>query len=346
MRGVAPGSGVYAGPDGIAMLFSALGASTGDRRWFDACADALNNAAPVNDSPWFDTGWSGRIYARAVCGHLLGDPALLHQASTILATDMPRRPKERDRLDVLGGWSGVLLVLLAAGDMGLDADEQARELADWIKAEVNRRFDDPVQKRSLHRMGFAHGTTGVSYALARTATRLGDTSAAGLARRLADFEEARISKRNGIPGSLLGLGADKTPQLSWCWGVGGYAMARSHSAWESAVGTSSHIDNAAEILATADRDRSHICCGEAGQLMALAELRRKSSDPRLLDAAEAVAAGLCQDVVDDGPWHFYQETTVVTPGLFWGLAGVGYSLLHFANPELLPNFLLLDPASC
>ncbi len=100
----------------------------------------------------------------------------------------------------------MLVALLAAGAMGVETDESAHELTTWVLAEVDRRLKDPVQQQSVRRMGFAHGATGLAYALARAAVQLEREDAAQVARQLGEAEEARIAARDGMPGSLQGLG--------------------------------------------------------------------------------------------------------------------------------------------
>jgi len=344
MRATAQQTNLYAGSDGIALFFAALARVTGDQQWAEQARRALHSTpSPNDDKAWVESGWAGRLYTRSVAAALLDDSSLMRDAQALATQGWSRSPTDDDKLDVLGGWCGVLLALLASQSAGIDCGAMATELTSWLAGQVERRLDSPVHERAMIRMGFAHGTTGMSYSLALAACELGHQPARVASLRLAKIEEQRITKRHGIPGSLQGLGAKKVPTRTWCWGVSGYAMARVQPAWQSIHGQVSHVGRAAEILVSPTRGRSHACCGEAGQLMALTELALANGQVEAAPAADALAGALTAEARNDGPWQFYNETSLTPPGLFWGLAGVGYALLHYARPAAVPNFLLFEP---
>jgi class II lanthipeptide synthase len=344
MRGTAHQTNLYAGSDGIALFFAALAHVTGEEQWSEHARRTFGSIpSPLDDTAWVERGWAGRVYSRSVGAVLLEDDSLAGDAQTEASRGWPRPPGANDKLDVLGGWSGVLLALLASRSAGIDCGAIPEELTAWLAQEVGRRLESPVHQRATIRMGFAHGTTGVSFSLALAARELGDESARVVSVRLAEIEEQRIAKRGGVPGALSGLDATKEPTRSWCWGTGGYAMARAQPAWRSVHGERSHLDGAIEILLSPTRERSHACCGEAGQLMALTEIAFRGRIPVGVTGADSLAAALISDARGGGSWQFYNETSLTTPGLFWGIAGVGFALLHYARPSVVPNFLLFAP---
>ena len=71
---------------------------------------------------------------------------------------------------------------------------------------------------------------------------------------------------------------------------------------------------------------------------------RHDTAPDSRDAADRLADLLADQAMADGPWSFYSETSITTPGLFWGLAGVGYALLHHLDPAgtRLPSILTAE----
>lgn len=344
LRGSAFQTNLYVGSDGIALFFAALAGVTHDERWAEQATRALAALpSPHHPEAWVENGWAGRIYARSVASRLLADSSLAAHARAIAAEGLPRPVEDDDKLDVLGGWSGVLLALLAAADNGVNAAALSDRIATWLATQVQRRLGDPLHRAATIRMGFAHGTTGVGYALSRAAIALDHDAARRAARQLVEIEEERIAARGGIPGRLSGFGAQKVPTRSWCWGVSGYAMTRAQDFWGRVHGADSHLGTAARIVAERQRGRSHACCGEAGRLMALVELA-VGGDDGCRASADALAQALVDDAEVDGPWQFYNATSMTTPGLFWGTAGVGYALLRYAAPEVVPNFLLFEPA--
>jgi lantibiotic modifying enzyme len=80
----------------------------------------------------------------------------------------------------------------------------------------------------------------------------------------------------------------------------------------------------------------HLCCGEAGRLVALMRGAQYLERGDLADEARRRALRLSQAALEGdlrfyipGPAHFI-------PGLFSGIAGVGLSLLTALEPERIP----------
>jgi lantibiotic modifying enzyme len=88
----------------------------------------------------------------------------------------------------------------------------------------------------------------------------------------------------------------------------------------------------------------HVCCGDFGKLELLLEAGRRLSRPDWVDAAGRRAAAIIARA-DAGRQGFscmagYTDS-LFTPGLFTGMAGMGYQMLRLADPaQRLPSVLL------
>ncbi len=333
---------LYGGSTGIALAFGALAAVTGADEWSHRARRALATAPEGQGlARWLESGWAGHAYVRSVLAEQLDDWGLADQAAAIVRERM--QPVFLDRsspLDVIGGWAGVLVAVLAVIDR-TGADDLvpcARHLCDQIVEQVSQRSADPLRVTRLHKLGFAHGTTGVSWALARAADRLDDDAAAAAATALARHEDGRITDRGGYPGWRVRAGTG--PVRSWCWGVSGYASARTDPT--AALLDAPHLAMAIDALDSTERERTHLCCGEAGELVVLDAVARRTGDPRARRCADTRAVTLAAEARAGGPWSFYHQTGFVPPSLFWGLAGVSWSLIRVAAPASVPNVLTLD----
>jgi lantibiotic modifying enzyme len=350
---------LYGGSGGIALAFGSLAAVTGDRAWAERAILALGSPGGRPDAvPWLETGWAGDAYVRACLAAMVDRPDLLDGAVALLV-DAPTHDELGldTRLDVLGGWSGVLAAMLAVLERTDRAEATSRAalpfaeghapegpttllarrataLCTDIVAQVERRIDDPLRQARMDKLGYAHGITGISAVLQRAGHTLGDRRATEAAQVLLDREDAKIAHRDGRPGWRPRAKAD--PVRSWCWGAAGYAVARTGPAMDGV--DAPHLCGAVDVLDDADRDRSHLCCGEAGQLVALDAVAR-SGDGRARRAADRLAAQMVRDTGSDGPWHFYETTSFTPPSLFWGLGGIAYALLRVSRPDVVPNVL-------
>jgi lantibiotic modifying enzyme len=82
-----------------------------------------------------------------------------------------------------------------------------------------------------------------------------------------------------------------------------------------------------------------LCCGVFGRVDFLLEAARRLGNPSLEDAARRMARRAIERAHGGG---FRVAPPEHEPGLWQGLAGIGYELLRLSAPERFPSVLLLD----
>ncbi|HEV2844762.1 MAG TPA: lanthionine synthetase LanC family protein, partial [Thermoanaerobaculia bacterium] len=85
-----------------------------------------------------------------------------------------------------------------------------------------------------------------------------------------------------------------------------------------------------------------LCHGDLGNLDVLLEMGRRLGDAELLARVPRIAAGVLRGIEERG-WLTGALRSPEIPGLFTGLAGIGYQLLRLAAVEEVPSVLLLEP---
>jgi lantibiotic modifying enzyme len=88
----------------------------------------------------------------------------------------------------------------------------------------------------------------------------------------------------------------------------------------------------------------HLCCRNLGRVDVLLEAARRLRRRALGEAAPRRAAGLVRIADTAGSFQLFANLPrgVYNPGLFQGMAGIGYELLRLAAPEALPSILFLE----
>lgn len=102
---------------------------------------------------------------------------------------------------------------------------------------------------------------------------------------------------------------------------------------------------AVETTKTCDGwDVDHLCCGHLGRIDVLLTAGQKLSRPELSQLARERAAWVVIRARRLGAYRLFANLPprVFCPGLFQGVAGIGYELLRLANPEALPSVLLWE----
>ena len=333
---------------GVAVFLAQLAALTGIGR-YDAVARRA--VSPVPDL--FDNlarlpvavraiggggmnGFGGIAYALARLSTLLDDDRL--RASAAYAVELAAHASEDPcPPGVADGLAGCLASMLAVNaELGLPAAAKlatscAERLAHLVERTDGRCVDTHYAPDDRAMAGFAEGCAGVGWALARFARdaqvpSFADAGAQALA------QSARLEALTETP-----LSPD--PNHGWCSGTAGLAAAR---AWLGAARAAAEPQRAVATLTKRPvmRDLS-LCHGEMGIVEALTVLAH--SDDRDLALARDRHAGLVLDAIGrHGPLCGTPGQTI-TPGLQYGLAGIGYGLLRAAFSDRVPSALLLEP---
>ncbi len=351
LKVVPVGESLYDGRSGIGLALAALAATTGRERFrrvavetFDDAVEALERGSAASTLGG-TSGLGSAVYALTVAGDLLDERRYVRAAADLTGRITDERLAADDTLDVTRGSAGTLLALLAHherhGDRAIldraiacgDRLLEAREPVDGHRVWVT--IDD------VPTLGFAHGTSGIAYALARLAAATDDDRYATAAREALAYEDALYAAdRRNWPRRDSNEFAYVD---QWCYGRAGVALAR--------AGIGVYLEDRS-LLAEAARhvevtraegfeEHDKLCCGNFGKGMTILETaRRTDGDPD--DAARFLGRCLARRRRDGSfaiPGH---SASVTDPTFFRGVSGIAYSLLRLRDPDRLPCVLLLE----
>ncbi|MEV4318884.1 type 2 lanthipeptide synthetase LanM family protein [Actinocrispum sp. NPDC049592] len=318
------GAGLAHGYCGVALYLAQLAELTGVQRYAELARDAVRPVPRLIDQLITEPelgvtigcggthGLGGISYAIARLGNLLDDPEIRSWLPAVV--DLTRAATDDELACFAAGSAGGLAAMLAVHtETGLPA---AGRLAwDFADRLVEQAHTVPCTCLDTPSSGFAHGHTGIGWALMRFAQTGAGEPYAEVGQAILDAE---------VPDSA---------DLSWCSGLSGFAMARRDTPadWVSTLADHSPI-----------RDMS-LCHGELGVTEALMNLAQRGGHPHAAMAATR-HAGLLLGAIDRGGVRCGTPHGVVSAGLLNGLAGIGYGLLRLGFPHRVPSVLLLEPA--
>lgn len=342
---------LYYGRTGIALAAAAL-ARTRDEGYGRHVEETL---APVaervrSDGPAFRLGGTlgvgSVVYGLAVVADLLEDDRYRELAGATARAVTDEQLRSDDAYDVTEGSAGVLLGLLAyhdrfggreVVDRAVACGERLLEARTRVGSEghrVWRGVEDTVHT------GFAHGSTGIAYALARLYGTTGESRFASAAREALEFESTLYSPdRRNWPQTP----AAEVYQDRWCHGRTGMALGRIGIAQH--LGDESLLEEAATALsavASADASTSdHVCCGNLGRAEVLAVGARRGLADR---SAATRLVGRCLARRDEeGRLVLKGHSAEFTnPTWFNGVCGAAYTLLRMSYPDVLPSVVRFE----
>jgi lantibiotic modifying enzyme len=254
---------------------------------------------------------------------------------------------------VIDGAAGAALSLLAlhreTGDSAIVSTAAAcgRRLRDaqaW-QARTGAAAADGMTPK----LGFAHGTAGMWYALLRLYSVTQEPALQRTAEEILAAERRHMrwqamtgtddrGAHPGVPAGLLG---------SWCNGIAGIGLAR--------LGGMSVLvnDEVEEQIEAAVRSAEwwsldgvdHLCCGNFGRIELLLVAAEKLSRPRLLAAAQNAAVRILDRRRQSHGYRLQGDLFTAPhfdPSFFHGAAGIGYGLLRVTHPNSLRCVPLWD----
>lgn len=343
---------------GVMLFLAALAEETGEdepRRLARAAGRRLLRLLPTVEHPALGMldGTGGILYALVGAGRLLGQPELIDGAVAEAARIDDAAIDRAGVCDVEGGVAGAALGLLAL--------HHARPRAGMLEraSRCGRRLavaaeDTPLGGAAWPSApgpalaGFAHGAAGIALALARLGAATGERAFLELARRGFRGERNRYDPetRNWplLQQTVPGGPVHRVQMVAWCHGAPGVAMGRL-----AALDVLHDPELLAEIevaVATTARHPlggpDHLCCGNLGRidvtLTAGCRLERES----LLETAWSQAKMVLRRAAFHGEFCLPDPADGgrrVHPGLFHGMAGIGYQLLRLAAPSRRPSLL-------
>ncbi len=360
------GPALYDGASGVALFLAALEHVTGGAGYRDLALAGLQPlrlllralAAPAQQALAQQIGIGGAsgvggfVYALARAGRLLGSQELLQDATRAAALIAPATIRADRSLDVVAGAAGAILGLLAlhesTGDAGLL--EQAHLCALHL---LEQRTPSAAGPRAWPTRdgqllaGFGHGAAGIAYALLRLHAVAPDGQLVAAAQEALAYERSVFSAAAGNWPDLRASEGDAAHFMcGWCSGAPGVGLARLGGL--PALDTPEVRQELAvaleTTLATSRQAVDHLCCGHAGRIELALTAGLRLGRSALIERARQVAAGVLVRARRNGQFSLVAglPREVATPGLFQGTAGMGYTLLRLARPELVPSLLLWE----
>jgi type 2 lantibiotic biosynthesis protein LanM len=355
---------LYDGRIGVALFLAALEYVTGGAGFRNLALAALmplrkvlrQRVPPLTGriSLGGAAGLGGQIYALVRIASWLNDDELLYFAARAAGWFTPRRIALDGALDIFSGSAGGILGLLtlSAAHGKADALESAvrcgRHLLERrVRAETGHLVW-PGSWSSRLLTGFGHGAAGIAYALLRLSQASGERRFRQAAEEGIDYETAVYSDgaRNWPDLRYPAGPGDVRFMVAWCNGAAGIGLGRLGGL--PMLDTSSIRRDIASALETTQitplTDEDHVCCGNMGRLAVLAEASRRLGRPELLDEAQRRASILVRRARRNGRYALFAQVPGVTDSLslFQGTAGIGYHLLHLAEPDRVPCVLLWE----
>ncbi|KJS62132.1 type 2 lanthipeptide synthetase LanM family protein [Streptomyces rubellomurinus] len=347
------GPDLYSGTAGVTLFLHQLALATGDpeHRAAAGAAEATLRHQVRRRADRLGGGLSGTggvLYALAQLAAHHPDPELDGLAAQVLAR-IAATAAEDEQHDVVAGNAGTIGGLLAwdavrPGPAVTDALARCVDrLADlaaphpeggvgWLPAALAGTVTRPLA-------GFAHGGSGIAWALARAGHRLGDPRGAELALAAVAYERTLYDAGAGNWRDVREDGPSH-PAL-WCHGAAGVALARTELAALLPEAADALLAERDTALATVLREgfgyNSSLCHGDLGNLDTL-----RLAGPAWREAADRQAHAALA-ALDTRGWACGLPHGVRSPSLLVGVAGIGHGLLRLAAPGSTPSVLALQP---
>lgn len=319
------GINLYEGRVGICLFLSAFASLSGDTQYsdfvlrcldpivfyFETASDKMLLQFIEAHGIGIGTGFSSLIFGFLRILKFLRIERYLNLAKK-LARALSKHSLSHSTLDIISGSAGALLAFLA-----LYEECQDLKFLDGAKFFANHLLNTQQEDGSWQLLnsytfnGFAHGTTGIAYSLIQYYRITRDEKALEKAAKGFHFEHKYFT-------NIPKLAAKKS---GWCHGLSGYLLARMKS--KDILDSRLESADFQSMLTLLDwQIPTQLCCGQGSYAELFSYMNINSNDERWL-------SNLRQSI----PSH---------PGLFQGIAGIGYQLLHKEYPLEIPSILLWE----
>jgi type 2 lantibiotic biosynthesis protein LanM len=354
------GYDLYNGVCGVALFLAAVEKVSGDTEYHRLTLGALQPLRKaLRDygqhlarelSIGGATGLGSIVYVLTRVSQWLDEPALLEDAKRAADLITTERITDDRALDIVAGAAGAILGLLALYDESLDQAvlDRARACGQHLlQVRTKSAGGYLVWLNSGGRCltGFSHGAAGIAYSLLRLYTVTQEAAILAAAREGIIYEDSLFAP---IADNWPDLREEEQPayMTSWCHGAPGIALARIGGL---TVLDTDQIRKDIEIgLQTTQRcnlqNLDHLCCGNLGRADILLEAANRLSRPQLAETARGQAWNVVARAELMGSFllHPLLPKQVYCPDFFQGTAGIGYTLLRMAHPNVLPSLLLWE----
>lgn len=290
-------------------------------------------------------GLGSRIWGNLVLAEWGLDGGNGFERAVTLARDIPRAAASDDVHDLLTGKAGAIPPLLALARRS--GDEQwlrmAHEIGAALCEDATRRDDAAFWTHTNWPEGvggFAHGVTGVGWALFQLARATGEERFDATARSAFAFEEALYDagERNWID---LRMFESAKSCAAWCHGAVGIGLARLDLDPVLAdPATRRSLRRAVSATMRLGLGWNHCAChGDVGAWELLDRAIALGEGPEGL-SRDGLLASILTSLEDRGPICGLLRDAFI-PGLMSGLGGVAYQLLRAHPDSALPSILTL-----
>jgi len=353
---------LYAGISGCSFFLAYLGMLTGDhsyskiaRKSIDLVRRQLERrraaGAPIPGLGVY-SGSGGLMYTLAHLGVLWKDTPLIDEAKAV-AADIQSLVETDRMLDVIGGSAGCIAALAALNTVS--PSDQLLHAAVLCGERLVRQ--QQLQSRgvgwktemdsSQPLTGFSHGAAGIAWALLKLSAWSGDARFRDTAESAIAYERSTfVAEKGNWPDYRIRAGKDQSSpkfMVAWCHGAPGIGLARLDSLqYIDDRETREEIRIALTTTVDSGFAGNHcLCHGDLGNLDILLHAARVGSF-RWSEAGKRLASETLATIAEQGCLCGLQ-TSLSSPGLMVGLAGIGYGLLRLACPEQVPSVLVLAP---
>lgn len=358
---------LYNGVSGVGLFLAAHYHATGDARSRKLALEAIGGICSTLNGRNSGrlaralgiggiTGLGSLVYALVTMSRLLRAPGLLDAAASsaeLISDDLIGADRD---LDVMSGSAGAVLSLLrlyretASHDVLITAVRCAEHLMSRI--EISRQGEFSVFGARLLN-GMSHGAAGMAYALSSLAQVVERDDFASLASRLIMFENSSFSPTQS---NWPDLRRHDSPEwiCRWCHGAVGIGLSRvgMQKRLRATKGPGGLSPLAKELLsdvrASVEGAQSKwpastdtLCCGSLGAIELLREASQLLARPDLEAVASHQLNAIFSTASTTGDFCWNAGPSRFNPGLFRGLAGLGYTCLREVD-RTLPNVLILE----
>ncbi|MCO4098230.1 MAG: hypothetical protein HEQ38_02315 [Gemmatimonas sp.] len=350
---------MFNGQTGEAWMLAHLARATQSDRFAQVATDALASACAVCAEPSAIltyarrvgvglTGLGSLLFALEDAGRALGDTALREAAANVVTAPLEEVFAEVGFTELYWG-----LPMLALGLMALPPtptrDQRLRAIVAALKDAP--RVLDPELGLSVWsprfgrpQAGLAHGVTGVSLALVRAGSYLQDAEAVALAESAFALERACYRPATRAWADTRDI-ADAHTYAAWCHGAVGIGLARLSCLRQLPAhhGLATDLRLIADTLSTQRvAGPANLCCGWLGQVDFLVEAS-SMLDPALAVPAHRWGHSVATHVLTHGYRSLSLDEGVADgPGLWQGLAGIGYLMLRLHDPAVTSCLLTFE----
>jgi type 2 lantibiotic biosynthesis protein LanM len=357
------GAEFFHGLTGIALFLGWLGRLTGDERHTALARQALRTATSQLEQAGLErfggmAGVGGLGYGLVQLARLWADESLVDLAEK-QALASTAHAADDVLYDFVSGSAGSIVGLAALHELRPSAPLReciracaSRLLATAIRTDTGIGWlSDPIRQSRGARLpiaGFAHGNAGIILALTLAAKILGDEACRDAAGEALAYEQALFDPARGVWAELgdpkLLRAAGKVPDRAyWCYGGTGIGLSRLRMRSDLDPGHtgSLEVEAALTLLDTQPVSSHCLCHGELGNIELYLQAAEALDRPELREQARTRGLDTAEAIRASG-WRCGMPLNIQTPGLMFGLAGIGYGMLRLAEPASVPAVLTLQ----